>query len=76
MARSLLDGTLDVLQRHVLGFGGIDRDAQSRVAVGITAALLGGDRDLADHPGEDGAALGVGNRLLPLDLLPFTMTSH
>src|SRR5207253_2636540 len=76
LARSLLDGALDVVERHVLGFGGVDGGAEPGVAGGVAAVLLGGDRDLADQLGEQRAAPLVGDGFLPLDLLPFAMTSH
>jgi len=50
--------------------------AQARVAPGVAAPLLGGERDFTDELGERGAPLLVGDRLLPLDLLPLTVTSH
>src|SRR5256885_3857054 len=50
--------------------------AEPGVAGGVAAALLGGDRDLADQLGEQRAAPLVGDGFLPLDLLPFAMTSH
>jgi hypothetical protein len=46
------------------------------IAVGVAAARLGGDGDLADELGPGGGAAAVGDRLLPLDLLPFTMAGH
>src|SRR5439155_339495 len=76
LARSLLDGALDVVERHVLGLGGVDGGAEPRVAAGVAAALLGGDCDLADQLGEERSPARVGDGLLPLDLLPFAMTSH
>src|SRR3989449_10407576 len=57
-------------------FGGVDGGAEPGVAGGVAAALLGGDRDLADQLGEQRAAPLVGDGFLPLDLLPFAMTSH
>src|SRR4029078_2395595 len=50
--------------------------AQSRVPGGIAATHLGGHRDLANQLGEERTTLGVGRRLVVLDLLPFTVASH
>src|SRR6266496_4069721 len=76
LAGPLLDGALDVVPRHVLGFGGVDGGAEAGVAGRVAAPLLRGDRDLADDFGEGGAALLIGDGLLPLDLLPFAMARH
>src|SRR5436309_2332989 len=45
-------------------------------AARIPAALLGGDRDFANQTRKHRTALLIGDRLLPLDLLPLTVTSH
>src|SRR5207244_13590351 len=50
--------------------------AEPGVAGGVAAALLGGDRDLADQLGEQRAAPLVGDGFLPLDLLPLAVASH
>src|SRR5947209_463026 len=42
----------------------------------IAAPLLGGDGDFPNQLGERRAALGVGHRLLPLDLLPLAVAGH
>src|SRR5256885_10045470 len=76
LARSLLDGALDVVERHILGLSGVDGGAEPGVAPGIAAALLGGDRDFADQLSEQRAAPLVGDGLLPLDLLPFAVRSE
>src|SRR2546422_10332794 len=43
LARSLLDGALDVVERHVLGFGGVDCGAEPGVAGGGPGALRSGE---------------------------------
>ena len=70
-AGAALDGALDVVGGHVLGFGGGDGSAEAGVAVGISSALLGGDGDFLDEAGEDLAAFGVKRALLMLDCRPF-----
>src|SRR5712664_258139 len=65
------DGSLDVLTRHVLILASQDGGAKARVRVRIAAANARSDRDFADYPGENAAALGVGGRLLVLDRGPF-----
>src|SRR2546428_5882468 len=74
--RSLLDREVDVVGRHVFSFGGVDRRPQARIVAGVAAALLRGDRDFANQTREHGSALLIGDRLLPLDLFPLTVTSH
>ncbi len=71
LAGSALDGALDVLVRHVLGFGGGDGSAKAGIAVGVSSAELGGDGDFLDQAGEDLAALGVEGALLVLNCRPF-----
>ena len=71
LAGSALDGALDVLVRHVLGFGSGDRSAEAGIAVRVSSAHLGGDGDFLDQAGEDLAALGVEGALLMLDSRPF-----
>src|SRR5688572_20989387 len=76
LSGTLLDGPIDVLARHVDRFGGVDRGAQPRVAARITAAASGRHGDLTDDLGPGRGALGIGDRLLALDLLPFAMAGH
>src|SRR5439155_5378506 len=61
-----LDGTVDIVGRHVDRAGTLDRQPQPEVGRRVTPALLGRHRDLTGHLGEDGPALGVGDRLLVL----------
>src|SRR5207249_3690013 len=76
LSGALLDGALDVVERHVLSLGGLDGGAEPGIAVGVTAPLACGDGDFTDQPGEDGAALLVRDGLFSIDLLPFTVTGH
>jgi hypothetical protein len=76
LARALLDGAVDVVFRHRLRFGCVDRRAKSSIAIGIAAALLGGHRDFTNQLREQRATLRVSRGLVMLDLLPLTMTSH
>src|SRR5665213_1938097 len=71
LARTLLDGALDVVLGHVLGLGRRDRTAQPRVAVGIASAALRGDGDFLDQACENLAALGIQRALLMLNCRPF-----
>ena len=69
-AGSAADRTLDVVRGHVARLGlGNDR-AQTRVHVGITAAIAGCNRQFFDDAGEDLAALGVSGAFLMLDRVP------
>ena len=76
LSGSLLDRAIDVLLRQRLGLARLDRHAQSRVPRRIAATHLGGHRDLTNQLGEERTTLGVGRRLVVLDLLPFTVASH
>ena len=73
---ALLDGALDVVERHVLGLRGFDGGAEPGVPGGVAAALARGDGDLADDFGERGTAFGVGHRFFSFDLLPLTVAGH
>jgi hypothetical protein len=73
---SLFHGALDILLRHRTRFCRVDRRAQPRISGGVAAAQLRGHRDLANELGELRAALGVGGRLVMLDLFPLAVTGH
>ncbi len=51
-AGGLLDGALDIVLRHRLGLGVLDRQAQTRVHRRVGQARLGGDGDFARQLGE------------------------
>src|SRR5262249_12506146 len=70
------DRPLDVVRWHVALARLLDGEAQAEVGVGVTAALLGGDRNLARQLGEDRSALLVRGALLPLYLRPFGVAGH
>jgi hypothetical protein len=76
LAGAALDGSFDVVGRHVLGLGGDDGSAEARIAVWVATAGLGGDGDFLDKAGEDLAAFGVGGALFMLDCRPFRVTGH
>ena len=76
LAGALLDRALDVVLGHRRRPRVLDRSAEARVAVRVTAALLGGDRDLADELREMRAALRVGRGFVVLDLLPLAVAGH
>src|ERR1700689_2301340 len=58
-ARTALNGTLDVILRHVFGLGREDGSTQARVGVWISAAILGGNRNFLNQTGKNLAALGI-----------------
>src|ERR1700737_5365103 len=76
LARSLLDRTLDVFLRHRPGLRRVYRGTKSGIVRGIAAGELRRHRDLTNQLRELGAALGIGRRLVVLDLLPFAMAGH
>src|SRR5690606_1115323 len=61
---------------QVVGQRLVHCQAQTRVVRRNRAAMLGGDRQLANQLGEDLAPLGVLTPLAVLDIGPFGMTSH
>src|SRR5690606_21038524 len=76
LAGALLDGAFDVVVGHVDGPRGVHRGPEPGVPRRVAAAGPGGHGDLADHLGPRRGALGVGRRLLVLDLLPLAVTGH
>ena len=76
LAGAALNGPLDVVGGHVGRLGGRYGRAQTRVAVGVAAALAGRHRDLSDDLGEDLAALGVGPSLFVFDGAPLAVAGH
>src|SRR5450759_764473 len=76
LAGAALDGAVDVVGGHVDLAGLLDGEAETEVGGGVSPALLGRDRDLSRHLGEDGALLGVGGRLLVLDRRPLGVSGH
>src|SRR5690606_13916604 len=74
-AECALDGTLDVVERDVVGLGRSQGVLQRQVDAGVTAAACAhGGLDGADVLADDLAALTVQHRLLALDLGPFAMS--
>jgi len=68
LTRALLDRPLDVLLGHVRLFGHLGRGLEAHVGLGIAAAVLRGDGDLAEDLREELAPLDVRLALLALDL--------
>src|SRR5215472_10348700 len=68
---STLDGALDVVGRHILRLRGRDGGAQAGIGIGISPAVLGGNRDFLDKASENLAPLGVESALFVLDGGPF-----
>ncbi len=73
LAGPALDRVLDAVGRHVDLTSLLHREAQAEVAVGVAAALLGRDRDLAAGARKRLATLGVDDGLFVLDAGPFRM---
>src|ERR1700722_2237332 len=71
-----LDRSLDIVGRHVLGFGCGDRAAQAGIRIRIPPTLAGSHGDFPDQTGEDLAAFGVECALFVLDCGPFGMAGH
>ena len=76
IASAAFDGALDVVLRHVVGVGLVDRQPQARVRPRIAAAHARGHRDFLDEAGEDLAALGVLLAFAVLDVRPLAVTCH
>src|SRR5918993_1983143 len=75
-ALRLLDRTVDVVLRHVLGLGGEDRGAEAWVEGRIGGAELRRDGDLAGELAEELGALRVHLALLVHDVLELGMSGH
>src|SRR5690606_37306203 len=70
-----LDGTLVVVEGHVVRLRGRERVLQSQVDAGVTAAASAHRAlDPADVLADDLPALTVADRLLALDLGPFAIS--
>ena len=76
LAGAALGGALDRVLRHVLIHRLVDREPQPRVHRRVGSAHPGGNGDFADEAREDLAPLGIGGRLLVLDVRPFAVASH
>ena len=75
-ARATFDRTLDVIVRHTLRPGSLDRAAQTWIAIGIAPASLCRDGDFLRQFAEDLAAFRVNRAFETLDLRPLTMSRH
>src|SRR5690606_1962854 len=70
-----LDGAVDVVDRHVAGFGGRQRVLRRQVGASVPASTApDSPLDGTDVLADDLAALAVVDRLLALDLRPFAVT--
>jgi len=67
---------IDDIAAHVGTQCLVQRQAQARVGGRVRAALLGGDRQLADPLGEYLAPLGILALFAVLDVRPLGMTRH
>src|SRR4030095_3346324 len=70
------DRALDVVCRHVQGFGIGNRLSQSRGAFRIPAANSGGNGDFLNELRKGAAAFRVDSRLFVLDTVPLRMAGH
>src|SRR6185295_7716562 len=75
-ARRALDRAIDVVGRHVVLFGLLDRQPEPKVPRRVGSARLRRDDDLFRELREDLPALGVVHALLALDRGPFRVTGH
>ena len=69
-ARAALNGTLDIVGRHVFGLGSGNCGSQARIRIRIAAAF-GGNADFLNQASENLAALGVERALFVLNCGPF-----
>src|SRR4029077_14388262 len=76
LASAPLDGTLDVLLRHVDVAGFLHRQTEPVVTVRVASAFPGGEDDFPGRLGELLPFLGVGEGLLVLDRRPLGMSRH
>ena len=75
-AESLLDSSLDIIVRNVVGFCLKDKVTKLGVGSGISAALLNCDGNFLTYLCEDFSSLRVGLFLLVLDIRPFAVSGH
>src|SRR5579884_1537275 len=71
LSGAALDGSLDILIRHVLVFGSGNSRAEPGVGVGIATTDARRNRDFADQFGENAPPFGVGSRLFVFNRRPF-----
>ena len=71
---ALLDGPVNVIHGHVGVPGFLNRQAEAKVSLGVTAAFPRGDDELTRQLGEKQPAFGIGDALLVLYRMPFRMT--
>src|SRR2546421_13062008 len=76
LAGALADRPLDIVLRHRGVARLLDGQRQRRVAIWVSPALTGGDRDRASQLGEVLAAAGGRDSLLVLDRVPLGMSGH
>lgn len=75
-SRAALDCAVDAVFGHVDGSGTINGKTQTHVHLRITSAFARGDADEFAEFGEDGGALGIGQRLFVFDTRPMRMSGH
>ena len=77
-AQRLVDGTLDIVIRHINSLCLGNHRRQTGVVGGIAgaAALLHSHNDFLGNFGKCGRALGIGSALGLLNIMPFRMSGH
>jgi len=76
LSGTFLDGTLDVVLGHIVGFCTIHSGSESWIGIKIPTTLFRSDHDLLDELGENAAALGIFRRFFSFDRGPLGMTGH
>ena len=76
LAGTALDRTIDIVLRHALRLGLVDRQAQPRIGGYIAATHACRNRDLTDQLCKQLPALLILGALAVLDVRPFTVSCH
>ena len=72
----LLDGALNIVIRHIVGFRLGNDVAQLAVGFGVCAAIAHSNRDFTANLGENSAAGSIRLALLRLNIMPLGMPRH
>ena len=75
-SRTLLDGSLNIVRRHIDAFGVLNRFAQPWIAFRIAASGARRYRDFLDQLREHAATLRINSAFFVFDAVPLGMARH
>ena len=76
LSRALLNGSLDIVRRHIDAFGVLDRFAQPRIAFRVAATDTRRDGDFLDELREHASTLCINGAFFVFDAVPLGMARH